>query len=425
MIDVFNDAKRMTLSASSFPSRQISHQMASKFKNSESLQLSDFDFQYLTPENHADFLDCIVQSDFPNVRRRLRESLAISIRLDGPTDSTQQHKVYALAQVIDKDANIELIFLGFGTPKEGDGSHYLQCLQNIPEQLLTWEDLFALISSAVTDGESLNSGHISGLCTRLLHERLQSVYRLPFIWIWCIAHRVNLAFNSLSKINLVASAIKLCSELSIFFHRSGSRTLKLKQIAKSNNFEAPLRYPKYFEVRWSEFVFDIFTVVLRNWRACVTYLQSTPHTGLLKQLLSYDRLHFLTFMTDLMEILKKFQKKCQSDSICILELLPMKDELFRGLEKCKDSCVEGGWEQQFLVNLTAAGNDYLFYGFKLTREGPLRNGRQQCLFTDTKRKQVVAALIKNLKIRMALDDSLYGSLKPLEKNTSINLGNRS
>lgn len=155
--------------------------------------------------------------------------------------------------------------------------------------------------------------------------------------------------------------------------------------------------------------------MLRNWRACVIYLQSEKLTGLLKQLLSYDRLHFLTFMTDILDILKIFQKSCQSDSISILELLPMKDRLFERLESCKNDCVDGGWEQLFLNNVITTGNETHFYGFKLTRNGPLRNGRQQHLFTVTKLKNIIDTLIKNLKIRIGLDNSLYESLKPLEK----------
>lgn len=167
MIDVFNDAKRVTLSANVWPSRQISHQIAKKFMGGD-LPSNEFNFQYLTPENHAEFLDCIVESDLPNVTRRLQESLAVSLRLDGSTDSTQQHNVFAMAQVVDKDATCANLFLGFGTPKDSGGSHYLRCLQDIPTKILSWEELFSLVSSAVTDVESLNSGHLTGLCTRLL-----------------------------------------------------------------------------------------------------------------------------------------------------------------------------------------------------------------------------------------------------------------
>lgn len=232
-----------------------------------------------------------------------------------------------------------------------------------------WEELFRLLSSLVTDGESLNSGATSGLGARLQRERLESVLCwLPFLWIWCIAHRINLAFKSLSTLNMVASIIAFCKGLSTHFHGSGSRTLKLKQIAQSNSFPFPLRYPAYFEVRWSEYVYSLFNATLRNWRVCVSYLQSEKLTGHLKVLLSYSRLHFLTFISDILYIFKNFQKACQVDSLSILDLLTLTETLFAKLEHCKQNCDEDGWEQRFLNNVTSDGQKTLFYGFELTKE---------------------------------------------------------
>ncbi|KAJ6647784.1 hypothetical protein Bhyg_03007 [Pseudolycoriella hygida] len=59
MIDVYNDAKRVFLSANSWPSRQISHQIAMRFKNNSSVS-TQLNFQYTTPKNHGEFLDCIL-----------------------------------------------------------------------------------------------------------------------------------------------------------------------------------------------------------------------------------------------------------------------------------------------------------------------------------------------------------------------------
>lgn len=78
----------------------------------------------------------------------------------------QEHNVFTMAQVVNKDATLSTVFLGFGAPKKGDGLHYLQCIKSIPTAIMTWEELFVLLSSLVTDGESLNSGAISGLGAR-------------------------------------------------------------------------------------------------------------------------------------------------------------------------------------------------------------------------------------------------------------------
>lgn len=180
MIVVYNDAKRMTLSAWSWPSRQVAHTLAKNFETEGSLS-NDCGLQYVTPTNHQIFLDSIVKSDVENVRRIINESLAISIRLDGSVDRTQEHNVYTMAQIVNRDATTSTLFLGFGVPKSGNGQHYFDCLKSVTKDI-EWNDLFPLVSSAVTDGEYLNSGHISGLCTRLKEERSKSlqVPKMPF-----------------------------------------------------------------------------------------------------------------------------------------------------------------------------------------------------------------------------------------------------
>lgn len=408
-------AKRVTLSANSWPARHISHQMAENFKSKNSLS-TYLTFQYLTPQNHDEFLDCIVKSDLHNTTRRLRESLAVSLRLDGSTDSMQEHNIFTMAQIVNKDATLSTLFLGFGAPKKGDGSHYLQCIKQVPNAIMNWEELFKLLSSLVTDGENLNSGAISGLGARLERERLESVLRLlPFIWIWCIAHRINLAFKSLSKLNIVARTISLCKSLSTHFHGSGNRTLKLKQTAQSNSLPIPLRFSKYFEVRWSEYVYSLFYVTLRNWRACVTYFQAEKLTGFLKPLISYSRLHFLTFITDILYIFKNFQKACQSDSLSILDLLTLTETLFDKLEHCKQNCAEDGWEKVFLNNVKSDGQKTHFYGIELEKEVPSRTKRGTFSFTAKDRQFIITHFVKHLKIRIGLDDTLYTALKPLVK----------
>lgn len=89
MINIFNDAKRMSLSAWSWPSREIAAEMANNFKLNGNVELNSsmqFDFNYLTPHNHAIFLDCIVKSDLERVKVCLQEALAISLRLDASVD---------------------------------------------------------------------------------------------------------------------------------------------------------------------------------------------------------------------------------------------------------------------------------------------------------------------------------------------------
>lgn len=151
----------------------------------------------------------------------------------------------------------------------------LMIILSIVEEVLPWNELFPLITSLVTDGESLNWGIIQGLWQKMIEERLQSDYAdVPLMTIWCIAHRINLAWKSSAKIALVKNLINDCCNISTHFHVSGNWTKTLNSIAAANTLAAPLHYPKYFEVRWSEFTFNLFHVILRNWRASIAYFRS-------------------------------------------------------------------------------------------------------------------------------------------------------
>lgn len=59
-----------------------------------------FNSDYLTPHNHAIFIDAIVQSDLSQVKSSLRQALAVSLRIDGSVDRTGLHKIYVMAHVV-------------------------------------------------------------------------------------------------------------------------------------------------------------------------------------------------------------------------------------------------------------------------------------------------------------------------------------
>lgn len=137
----------------------------------------------------------------------------------------------------------------------------------------------------------------------------------------CHCLRVNLAWKSVCAIPMKGSHILDTRKLVAYFRKSGSRTKKLKAIAAANNFNKPLRYPVYFEVRWSEFTFNLFNAVLRNWRSTIKYFESTTFWVLMNQWLVLNKLHLITFLIDVLGLLKAFQKTCQSDTISLLDVI--------------------------------------------------------------------------------------------------------
>lgn len=230
----------------------------------------------MNPTQHAELLDSIVKSDLINLKDRIKDSLALSVRADGSVDRTQDHNVFVLANIINKDAKMITVFLGFDIPEneedEDDGAAaYFQCMKTVITNIMPWQEFLKLMSSLVTDGEPLNTGSNNGLWARLAREhQLHSC--LPLILIWCMAHRITLAWKSVCGDNtFVVDIIKIASQLCTFFHNSGKRTAKLRNGAKANNLSKPLQYPSYNSTRWVQYAFDLLNTVLRNWRSSMIY----------------------------------------------------------------------------------------------------------------------------------------------------------
>lgn len=61
---------------------------------------------------------------------------------------------------------------------------------------------------------------------------------MPLLLVWCVAHRINLAWKDLcGTIGLIADIIQDAKNLSSYFHVSGERTQKLKNISLANTEE--------------------------------------------------------------------------------------------------------------------------------------------------------------------------------------------
>lgn len=375
MITCFNDAKRVTLSAWSWPSRQIAHEMASSFAVSGDWTLNqsmEFDFQYLTPHNHAQLIDAIVESDLENVKSSLRQSLAVSLRLDGSVDRSGLHNIYVMAHILKRDLTTKTLFMGFGVPDTNRVNRYLQCLKTVVQDIIPWDEFFSFVTSVVTDGEPLNMGRLNGLCAQLKRERsLTANPKLPLYTIWCVAHRLNLSWKSTSRNNHIRQTIKHCRKLASFFRKSGVRTKDLKTAAQSN----VLRYPRFFKIRWTEYVFNLLNVILRNYRASIKYFESKSLKSFLKIWLSHDRIYFIAFLADILSLLKKFQKNLQSDNINICDVLPLRNDFIASLRSCKTDSLTGGWEQLFLSSIVINGSNTMFHGIKLLRSGSERSFR--------------------------------------------------
>ena len=244
LLHVYHGAKRLTLSANSFPSRVVVSRLAREF-SFDDWSASDMpqDLQYLSPNVHSEFLKCIVKSDRNSLALKMSGALAISLRCDGSVDRTQIDKIYLMAKAISKDGEENNIFLGAGEPKErgAQGVHnaiVAACLATLGENikgedaLLTQsKKVFRRASSFVTDGASVNTGEKNGLWAlidRDFNLPLGDEPLTPMIKIWCAAHHSQLAWKSdANSIKEVSHLIQQLSSISTFFHASGIRTREL------------------------------------------------------------------------------------------------------------------------------------------------------------------------------------------------------
>lgn len=60
--------------------------------------------------------------------------------------------------------------------------------------------------------------------------------------------------------------------ISSYFYQSGLRTKELKDITNNGGISFT-QLPKYFEVRWTEFTYNLFLGNLKNWGILVKYLK--------------------------------------------------------------------------------------------------------------------------------------------------------
>lgn len=411
MITVYNDAKRVTLSGWSWPSRQIASKIANNFEinGNASHESLDYNFDYLTPQNHAEFLNCIVKTDVTNLKSSLRQSLAASLRVDGSVDKAGLHNIYVMAHIISDKCTTSTFFIWFGVPEVGRAEGYFECVKTIVSKIMPFDEFFELITSVATDGEPLNIGHLNGLHAKLKMERQRSNSRKPLHLLWCVAHRINLAWKSVSSNRIINKNVQFCRQLPAHFNTSAVRLNELKKTARDNQLSPPLRYPPFLAIRWTEFVSNLFNVVLRNWRAACHYFVKSNKKSFLDVWLYHDTIHFIFFLADILSLVKIFQKSCQSDSICITDVLPLRAKFIESLESCRSKPLSGGWEEMFFAKKSHVGNQTKFYGFTLSHN----RRRSSFSFTDRIRQMVIRSLMNHINIRIGMDSFLHEQISPL------------
>ena len=177
MIEVFNNCKRGTISAWSWPSIHISNTMSSEFDmgsphvtHNPSAGISS----HVTPMQHADLLSYIVSGHKPELLTKIKSALEVSLAIDGSVDRFQLDNNFVKCQIITSS---------FSESTERKTKGYVSAVKEAVSFTITWKDLFDNITCIVTDGKSLNIGEHNSFWKVLQDERSYSTSNptLPFI----------------------------------------------------------------------------------------------------------------------------------------------------------------------------------------------------------------------------------------------------
>ena len=382
--DVYNDSKRGTLSAWSWPSRCIARNVASSLDKKDSdignpttfvpYEPTLYEAQYMNPVHHQECLECIASIGRSDLATNLDSAVAVSVKVDGHVDAYQVENKTVAVSYITTTGNLITSFISSESPTTRGAEGVLFAVKNAFNSIgWSWDDKASKkICGITTDGENANTGERRGLWVLL-----QGSCQRKLLTYWCACHRSSLAFKSLR--NTVTEVDKLLNEVvsvCTFFRTSGVRCKELQEVCKELSPAVDMiHWPQFKEVRMTEFTMQILRAFARNLRGCLAYwTQSQDHEskhdaqekakakGFLSCWLKRDKLHLLFLLLDIVEVFARLQLKFQNNQIIILQIPSYRDVAITQLSQIYSSPKIGGWEELFLKSVTADGN---FFGYKL------------------------------------------------------------
>lgn len=438
---IYNDGKRLTLSAFSFPSRQLAFQIGQAFninnpqQNAEDIQL--LNLQYLSPSCHAEILDCIVEVESKLIEKKVNECLALSLRCDGSVDRTNIDKIYILAKLVNADGKLESLFLGVGQQKSRGADGLYATIKTTIDEIAPgfYKTVVKKMSSFVSDGASINKGEKTGLWTRLDADKESFDGALKIWKIWCAAHRSDLIAKDLgAKVKEFEKVLSACSSTAAHFNRSPMRYAELKEISLKYGVKL-MSLPTLYEVRWCEYTHQLLHSILTSWECIIRYFEEkNDATGKAygNLLLNYKHLQIVAFITDLLLVFKILQQRLQSDS-----LNPISMQLHVATFKntvtsmANNTPLLGGWEERLVqeVRIESVESDdeeievISWKDIELDVDYIEKRGAARRIRTNDKiRAEILAEVVVLTDFRFEENDKMFDTLSPFinfDPNTDI------
>lgn len=395
-MDIYNDTMSETVSGYSWPSRNLTNERSSQlvnlFSNDWNTTVHPFvptgmDMHYTNTDSYYEMLACIAEVLKSDALKQVQESDGFGVQIDGSSDRQQLGVKFVTARIV-KNGSISTHFLGAVEPHEkgADGllEALVQALQNPGEASRTkqspdiggncMEDdtcisrqekklqnkrtqlsapIFEKMLSVTTDGESANTGKLTGLWKQL-GDGLQRF----ILCLWCVCHRSDLAFH-----DVISAVVELkhwysqTKDAVKYFRSSAVRTKCVKKHCDSLGikFKTFVNPP---EVRFAEHVRDMCSSLLGNlpacmeaWKECSVNEKET--SAIRKQADGYLQLwnikeqqfRLTTLMSDLLHHMACLQKEFQKCDLMLFEVPAIQDQYIQRISIMTDKPYPGGCEE--------------------------------------------------------------------------------
>lgn len=429
LLQVYCDAKKLTLSAYSWPSRYVAAKAGQcfDFNTTTTTIPSTINIQYVNPSSHLDLLNVITRSFDSLFKEKISSSLACSIHVDGSVDRTQIDKMYILLKIINKSGELETLFIGIGQQIKRGAIGLFEAVKqgiidNIGEELYTL--IMARVSSICTDGANVNTGEKRSLWKFFGDECSKYRENLPLQKFWCSAHRMELVWNDLANgTKEVRKTLEIISSIASYFHESGLRSEELKSIAHERGVKV-LSIPKIFKIRWSEWTFSSVVNLLKSWNALMIYFDKNKKDGKVLGFLTFlsklENMKLIVFLADILHVYKRFHKLVQSDNLTIVSLVNYIELLTVQLNKLQNDDLPGGWVEQFKKSVVERECRTFLKGFELLTTSDTRSTGTKYFYEI--RDDVLKLLNDCIQNRFQLDQEIIKTVKPfieLKENADI------
>ena len=411
MYDVYNDCKRGTLSAWSWPSRCLTRFAAESCPSNIGGAFIPFtpsvsQMQYCNPTHHRECLKHIADCGREELIQQLEEAIAVCVKFDGHVDAYQESNKHVAVSIVSPDGTLYNKFVSAEEPTQrgadGNVAAVMASFDKIGWSFL--EKAKQKISGIATDGEAANTGHRGGLWAKLNQQ-----CDLNLMTYWCSCHRSALAFKSIiattPELSILMNDIKAVSS---FYRHSGVRNKELKNAGLQCNPPVDMqRWPEYKEVRMVEFTYQLLQVFAHNLRACLVHWKQLAKegskeeiaisNGFLQKWLHRDRLKLMLCFLDICGIYSSLQFKFQRNQLSILDVPVARDNALSELRPLLQKPKRGGWEETFEKTLE---KDNLFFGFQLNSETcrPRRSQPHSFVTTCTRSTSAVRGDMVNAAI---------------------------